>query len=330
MVRPRGKVRVAGKACSRDPIRIQQRQHGSWRRIGGTRADRAGEFAACVRLRRTTGREARLRAVAGSGATAQATVRVSARAGSGCRLQLLRQDLATDPDPTSLWGGILAVSPTRQQWFPDEGPDGGPFRRMTVLDGDLFHGDSERAELGDSDYTPDARGRLDTFFLYRPGTRRVTSFWMRLPPDFPIDTDRWQVVMQMKETDPATNTDGTPVIALQATDGKWQLKQSLSPGPSDDTRVLWTTPATVGIWTHIVVDATYSSDPSKGLFQIRIGGASSPVLHTYTLKNEISPPGPGLHSGDPIPSHLRLGIYHDPVLPGTSVDIARVQIFGSD
>ena len=327
-VRPAGKVRVAGKVCSGNPIRIQQRQHGSWRRIGTARADQAGEFAACVRLRRAAGPEVEMRAVAGSGAAARATVRISARGASGCRLHLLRQDLATDPDPTHLWGGILAVSPTRHQWFASGGPDGGPFRQMTVVDGDLFHGDSERAELGNSDYIRDSRGRLQTFFLYRAGTRRVTSFWMRLPPNFPIDTDDWQVVMQMKETDPATNTGGTPVIALQATQGQWQLKQSLSPGPSHDTRVLWRTPAKVGIWTHIVVDATYASDPSKGLFQITIGGARSPTLHTYTLKHEISPPGPGLHSGEPIPSHLRLGIYHDPALPGTSVDIARVQVFG--
>lgn len=326
IVRPGGKLRVAG--CSRGSVTIQQRRHGSWRPVGSTRADQAGDFAACVQLRRTGGRKVRLRAVASGEAPAQATVRISARGESGCRLHLLRQDLATDPDPTGLWGGILAVSPSRHQWIPSGGPNGGPFRRMTTLDGDLFHGNSERAELGNSDYTPDSRGRLETFYLYRAGTRRVTSFWMRLPSNFPIDTDDWQVVMQMKETDPATNVEGTPVISLQATDGEWLLKQSSSAGPSHDTRVLWMTPARVGIWTHIVVDATYSSDPSKGLFQITIGGVRSPVLHTYDLKYETNPPGPGLHAGEPIPDHLRLGIYHDPALPGTSVDIARVQIFG--
>jgi hypothetical protein len=151
---------------------------------------------------------------------------------------------------------------------------------------------------------------------------------MRLPSDFPINTKDWQVVMQMKQTDPATNADGTPVIALQATEGQWILKQSLSPGPADDTRILWRTPARVGVWTHITVDATYSTDPSAGRFAITIGGASSPVFRTYDMKYEISPPGPELHAGDPIPDHLRLGIYHDPPLPGTSVDIAHVQIFG--
>jgi hypothetical protein len=244
-------------------------------------------------------------------------------------MHLLKQDLGTDPDPMSLWGDIDAVSPTRHQWFGAGGPDGGPFRRMTALDGDLYHGDSERAELGNSDYQLTSSGNLKTFYLYREGDRRVTSYWMRLPTDFPLyDMEHWQVVMQMKQSEPASNADGTPVISLQAIEGNWILKQSSSAGYSESTHYIWTTPATLGVWTHIVVDATYSSDPSKGLFQITIGGVASPVLHMYDLKKEISPAGPGLHVGDSIPSHLRLGIYHDPVMPGTHVDIADVQVFG--
>jgi hypothetical protein len=327
IVQPRAMLRVSGDVCRTSRVRIQQRMKGSWRGVGRTRADRGGGFSACVRLRRTDRHRVRLRAVAGNGARARARVRLSPQGATGCGLHLLKQDLATDPDPVPLWGEIDAVSPTRHQWFASGGPDGGPFRRMTALDGDLYHGNSERAELGDSDYTFE-NGMSDTFYLYRAGMRRVTSFWMRLPASFPINTDDWQVVMQMKQTDPATNADGTPVIALQATQGQWILKQSLSPGPAEDTRVLWRTPARVGVWTHITVDATYSTDPSAGRFAIAIGGASSPVLRTYNLKYEVRPPGPQLRAGDPIPDHLRLGIYHDPPLPGTSVDIAQVQIFG--
>jgi hypothetical protein len=246
-------------------------------------------------------------------------------------MHLLKEDLATDPDPMSLWGDIDAVSPTRHQWFASGGPEGGPFRRMTALDGDLYHGDSERAELGNSSYQLTSAGKLKTFFLYREGERRITSYWMRLPTDFPLyDMENWQVVMQMKQSEPATNADGTPVIALQAIEGNWILKQSSSSGLSESTRYLWTTPAgnALGNWTHIVVDATYSSDPSKGLFQITIGGVASQVFHMYDLKKEIIPAGPGLRAGDSIPSHLRLGIYHDPSMPGTHVDIADVQVFG--
>jgi hypothetical protein len=327
IARPRASLLVSGGVCAKGRVRIQQRKKGSWRGIGRTRADRGGGFSACVQLRPTGKRKIRLRAVGRRGVRARTTVRISAQGGSGCELHLLQEDLATDPDPMSLWGDIDAISPSRHQWFSSGGPDGGPFRRMTALDGDLYHGNSERAELGNSNYLLD-HGRLDTFYLYRAGMRRVTSFWMRLPSSFPINTDDWQVVMQMKETDPATNTDGTPIIALQATEGQWILKQSASSGPSNDTRVLWRTPARVGIWTHIVVDATYSTDPAAGRIAMTIGGASSPQLRTYTLKSEVSPPGPDLRAGEPIPSHLRLGIYHDPPMPGTSVDIAQVQIFG--
>jgi Polysaccharide lyase len=327
IVQPQASLRVSGEVCRKGRVRIQQRKKGQWRNIGRTRSDRGGGFSACVQLRRTGTSKVPLRAVGKRGARARNSVTISPQGADGCGLHLLKEDLATDPDPVPLWGEILAVSPSRIQWLAAGGPDGGPFRRMAVQDGDLYHGNSERVEIGDSDYLLDD-GRLQTFYLYRAGMKRVTSFWMRLPSNFPIDTSDWQVVMQMKETDPATNTEGTPVISLQATQGQWLLKQSTSSGPSEDTRILWRTPAKVGVWTHIVVDATYSTDPSAGRLAITIAGASSPVLHTYNLKTEISPPGPGLRPGDPIPSHLRLGIYHDPPMPATSVDIAQVQIFG--
>ena len=327
IVQPRAKLTVSGQVCSKGRVRIQQRKKGSWRRIGRTRADRGGGFSACVQLRRTGKSKVRLRAVGRNGARARATLRISGQGSSGCGLHLLKQDLATDPNPVPLWGDIDAVSPTRHQWIASGGPDGGPFRRMTAQDGDLYHGNSERAELGDSDYLFED-GKSDTFYLYRAGMHRVTSYWMRLPSTFPMNSDEWQVVMQMKQSDPATNADGTPVIALQAIQGQWILKQSTSPGPAEDTRVLWRTPARLGVWTHITVDAIYSTDPSAGHIAITIGGVSSPVIRTYNLKYEVNPAGPTLHSGDPIPSHLRLGIYHEPSMPGTSVDIAQVQIFG--
>jgi Polysaccharide lyase len=329
MVRPRGLVLLSGHACAQGTVVIQQRKRGKWRRIGNTTADQGGTFSACVRLRRSkTGRKVRLRALASDGTSARATVRTARREKKrGCGLRLLREDLATDPDPRPLWGTIDAVSPSRHKWFANGGPDGGPFRRMTALDGDDF--DGERAEIGNGDYRLD-QGKLDTFYLYRAGTHRVTSFWMRLPVGFPVspDRERWQNVMQMKQTSPANNSSGTPVLALQATDGDWLLKQSDSPGPADDMHILWRTPARVGVWTRIVIDAVYSNDPTVGRLRITIGGVSSPVFKTYTLKTETSPPGEDLQVGEGIPSHLRMGIYHDETLPSASVDITDVQIFG--
>jgi hypothetical protein len=56
----------------------------------------------------------------------------------------------------------------------------------------------------------------------------------------------------------------------------------------------------------------------------------SPVFHTNTLLRK----GPGttddgLAQGASIPSHLRLGIYHEPSIPcstGCSVDIDNVEV----
>ena len=111
--------------------------------------------------------------------------------------------------------------------------------------------------------------------------RRVTSFSMRLPTDFPINTNSWQVVMQMKQTGPSSNSGGTPVLALEAREGRWVLTQSDSPGASSVTRELWSTRATLGVWTPVSLDVTYSPHPTKGKVQITVGGVSSRTFTTY-------------------------------------------------
>ncbi len=91
---------------------------------------------------------------------------------------------------------------------------------------------------------------------------------------------------------------------------------------------MWSTPATLGSWTHISWDVTYSPDPSKGKVQLTVGSVQSPTFTTYTEKYEVSPGSSALKPGDPIPSHLRMGIYHSPSLPGTHVDFTNVQVRG--
>jgi len=223
-----------------------------------------------------------------------------------------------------LWNAIDAASPSRHQQFSSGGPNGGAFRRMTVQDGDNSWG--ERAELGYNSRLNGLGAPWGTFFLYNEGQRRITDFSMRLPSTFPINTTKWQVVMQMKQTGPASNSGGTPVLALEAREGKWVLTQSDSPGPSSNTHVLWSTPATLDTWTDVRLDVTYSPDPTQGRVQITVGGVASPTFTTFTQKYETSPAGQGLSAGGAIPSHLRMGIYHDPSLPGTSVDFADVRV----
>jgi Polysaccharide lyase len=225
-----------------------------------------------------------------------------------------------------LWNEITAQDPSRQQQFGNGGPDNSAFRRMTVNDGDNVYG--ERAELGYNSRLNGLGAPWGTFYLYQQGARHVTDFWMRLPTEFPINTTKWQVLMQMKQTGPSSNSGGTPVLALEAKEGSWVLTQSGSPGVSSSTHELWSTPATLGAWTHIRFDVTYSPDPTKGRIQMTVGNSSSPMMTTYTQKYETSPAGQGLTVGGAIPSHLRMGIYHDTTLPGTHVDFANVSVFG--
>ena len=241
-------------------------------------------------------------------------------------MSLLRSDPATSSNPLPLWNEICAQSDSRASWSASGGPSNGPFRRLSVLDGDDYWG--ERAELGYNSWQNGLGAPWGTFFVYFSGQRRVTSYDMRLPTDFPINTNSWQVVTQMKQTGPSANSGGTPVLALEAREGRWVLTQSASPGASSDGHELWSTPATLGAWTHISWDVTYSTDPSKGKVQLTVGSVQSPTFTTYTEKYEVSPGSSALKPGDPIPSHLRMGIYHSPSLPGTHVDFTNVQVRG--
>jgi hypothetical protein len=238
----------------------------------------------------------------------------------------LRSDPVTNPDPLPLWNQIAAQDNSRASWSANGGPSDAPYRRLTVLDGDNYSG--ERAELAYNSRINGLGAPWGTFFLYNAGDRRVTSFDMRLPSDFPINTSTWQVVMQMKQTGPSANSGGTPVIALEARQGRWVITQSDSPGSSSLTHELWSTPASLNTWTHISFDVTYSPNPSLGRIQATVGGVQSPTFTTYTEKYEISPGSQGLNPGDPIPSHLRLGVYHNPTLPGTHVDFTNIQVKG--
>ena len=70
------------------------------------------------------------------------------------------------------------------------------------------------------------------------------------------------------------------------------------------------------------------ADPSKGKVQLTVGSVQSPTFTTYTEKYEVSPGSSAVKPGDPIPSHLRMGIYHSTSLPGTHVDFTNVQVRG--
>jgi hypothetical protein len=252
-------------------------------------------------------------------------------------------DDGTIPGPATIWGSVDCERASRVRQFDVGGdrqlestgklPADTGFRRTTVFDGDNFYG--ERCELGKN-------GDHDApNVLYREGQHRITFMSIRLPSSFPLGVNAWQDVMQMKQTQPAANGGGSPALSLTAFNGRWQLMQSTSPGPSNITRELWSAPARKGVWTRFAFDVRYSQHADRGFIQVHVdlngdGDAGDPGelsqrFHTYTLKRETrGGTRDGVRPGASIPSHLRAGIYHNPLIncptDGCSVDLDNVQV----
>ena len=259
----------------------------------------------------------------------------------GCRM--LKSDTGEVADPEQLWGNIECASDNREE-RPTTGGDthvgatgepttDGFFRRLTVLDGDDFYG--ERCELGRNEHRYGAEGGDGTFMTYNEGDRRITFLSVRAQQSLPIGTKNWQTIAQMKQAQPSANGGGGPMIEVQLRNGAFHLDN-----PSDTH---FSAPATTGVWTRIALDVYYSSDASVGSVVMYVDtngdgdaadeGEQSPVVNIPTIKREIAGgwEGDGIAAGEPIPSHLRAGVYHDPVIPcvtGCSIDLDNVQVVG--
>lgn len=261
----------------------------------------------------------------------------------GCTV--LRRDAGAQADPKpGLWGTIECQTESRHRHLTSGG-DPGPaadgtsqgnqaYRAVTALDGDDFYG--ERCELGRNEHRNGENTGTQTsgtFALYREGERRITFFSQRYPDGFPVEVDAWQAVMQMKQTQPSTDDGSGVALELQLWGGRLRLHTFW--------KERWSTPAPVrGEWIRYAIDVVYSSDPARGSVQVYVdrngdgdfldSGEQSPRISTATLATQVGSSG-GLTAGEAIPSHLRLGIYHNssiscPAPGGCSVELDNVQV----
>ena len=297
---------------------------------------------------------------------------------SGCAL--VKSDTAAAADPIPLWGHIDCAF-NEQHWWQTSGGDthatgdgsaqgNTNLRRLTAYDntaqGSKYDFYGERCELGRNErragYTP------PTFNLYQEGEHRITFMSFRLPNSYPLSNTAWQVVMQMKQTQP-TDSDSSPAISLSAQGDQWRLFQTPSHDPINQTVQEWSAPAQKNVWTRFAFDVTYSQDPAIGKIKIYAdlngdgdaldAGEQSPQINNFTLMREAAeaPPADDLPEGASVPSHLRVGMYHahdtfgpgpnvipcapppattattpPPVDPGTngcSIDVDNVQVYAA-
>jgi hypothetical protein len=259
----------------------------------------------------------------------------------------LFEDTAAAQNPLALWGAIDCEQRSRHTWVPQGGDpapkaNGDPqgdaaFRRLTVFDGDDFYG--ERCELGRNDH------RYSPVAVYGEGDHLVTWISLRLPPNYPLQTPNWQGGVQFKQAQPADNGGGTPPLSLSAFGGRWILYHS-APGFTTVDRPVWSVPASPGRWTRFAIDVLYSANPALGRIEVLVDlngdgdfyddDERSGQLRLNALKRETrGSDDDGYSEGDPLVSHLRAGLYHDPVIgcpapAGCSIEIDNVQIVRAD
>ena len=126
-----------------------------------------------------------------------------------------------------------------------------------------------------------------TFALYREGQHRITFIVRALSKDASRrDAGVWQAVMQMKQTQPADNGGGGPVLELDIDRGSLRL--------INRWQQVWSTRAPVkNRWIRYALDVRYSPDAATGRLKLYVDrngdgdaldrGEQSPRLRLPTM-----------------------------------------------
>jgi hypothetical protein len=237
---------------------------------------------------------------------------------------VVQSDPGTDPNPENLWGDIQCQADPRYRHHVTGGPNGGPWRQMTVLDGDDFYG--ERCELGANTRRYGLSSETDrqgTFYLFEKGDRRIIDWYFQLMPGFPVTTQN-STIFQLKHTCPCDTITSNPEVQLMP-----KLPNLYLRVPSNDTDTSewdrWSTPVKTGVWYHATFKIAFHTTEAAGRMRLTIDDVdgvadarSSPTLSLSTINRD---------DGVPSPNHLRMGHYRNPVIDGTSsVGLADVRV----
>jgi len=254
-------------------------------------------------------------------------------------------------EPLNKWGELSGlVGGATQTWgtisggesYPqiDGRPASGYERTLTQVDGA-----EERAELGHNSQASVYRTEPSwTFWRFYEGETNRIGLSLLIPASggIPLNPGTWQIVTQFKQTGASNVSGDTPVLSLHLDNGKFSIWQSTNNRWSNNNSAsIYEFPFTVATNTRYrtIWDITFSQDSAIGSVELTIlDGATayySGRLATYTLKAEVGPPpdystttggGTNQANGESVPSHMRVGAYHNPSVAAGAIKISNIQI----
>jgi hypothetical protein len=261
--------------------------------------------------------------------------------------KLIHEDPMTSADFEAEWGLYQAASKERYEFKEGSGEerpkgDGTPqanenFRRLNLLEADVANVGGERCELGANERRRGIEGGEGTFMLYEEGKHYKTFLSMRLAPNYPIGAEAWQIGTQMKQAQPYAEDDlgGIPVLEMSIFFNELALNYV---GSTKNGLEKTLAPAVTDRWVRLCWDVVYSADPAQGQIEVTVddreGATDFVPQHSSGLLTDVQTlataqkEGSGLAVGDPIPSHLRWGIYRNPIINvSTFADLTNTQVY---
>lgn len=187
------------------------------------------------------------------------------------------------------------LAPGRFQQLMSGGPNNKPYYRFYAPQGDNMWtpGTSGRSELGypkgSPGNEPSHPGPPGAFFFYE-GRHHVIMFSTRLPSPWDVNAGSWRVLHQWKQNEWVDTGGVSPCLALEQRAGNYILTNFGGP-------IIWSMPATAGVWVNWAFDITFSSDPAKGKVKVyadtNLDGTYDYASSGWTGKTLFPRPGGG-------------------------------------